>query len=332
MDNKQIYKATLGFSLRRALWDIVSFLLLGAFSVIGLMIGDTINGVAGPAIGGVIGFIIGIVVLVVILRYVSYTFKAGQIAMMTKGITEGQLPEDVIGEGKKIVKQRFATVAGYFVGTKLIKGIFNQIGRGITALGRAVGGDAGESVGSALNSAIQTVVAYLCDCCLGWVFYRSEVSAPKATLEGATIFFKHGKTLAKNLGRVFGIGIGSFAVIGGVFGGIFYAIIEAVNSPVIGKIATFFDNSAKESAAKGESASWLVNLLASPATLPIVIAVVGGFIMWAILHSVFIRPYVLVGVLRNFMESGKNDIPTEADMAMLDSKSDKFKKLRAETV
>ena len=50
------------------------------------------------------------------------------------------------------------------------------------------------------------------------------------------------------------------------------------------------------------------------------------------IHSVFIRPFVLVGVLRNYIQSGIEDMPTEASFAMLDSKSAKFKKLHAETV
>ena len=53
-------------------------------------------------------------------------------------------------------------------------------------------------------------------------------------------------------------------------------------------------------------------------------------IVWSILHSVFIRPFVLTGVLRNYLESGMNDIPSEASFAMLDSKSDKFRKLHQE--
>ncbi len=41
----------------------------------------------------------------------------------------------------------------------------------------------------------------------------------------------------------------------------------------------------------------------------------------------FIRPFVLTGVLRNCIESGINDIPTEDSFSMLDSKSKKFRKL-----
>jgi hypothetical protein len=39
---------------------------------------------------------------------------------------------------------------------------------------------------------------------------------------------------------------------------------------------------------------------------------------------------VLVGVLRNYIQSGINDIPTEESFAVLDGKSEKFKKLHQE--
>ena len=49
-------------------------------------------------------------------------------------------------------------------------------------------------------------------------------------------------------------------------------------------------------------------------------------------HSVFIKPFVLTGVLRNYIASGANDIPGESSFAELDSKSRKFRKLHAEAV
>ena len=321
MDNKQIYKATLCFSIRRALWDILALVVLGGLCYGGFLIADkaTDKGLIGLLIGGVIGLI----AIVIFMRWVSYKYKAGQIAMMTKGVTEGTLPEDVLGEGEKVVKARFKTVAAFFAVTGVIKGIFNQLGRGITAAGQAIGGDTGGAVGSAVSSAIQVVVSYLCDCCLGWVFYRAEVKATKATCEGAVLFFKHGKTLAKNMGRVFGIGLASLIAIGGVFTGIFYLI--ASNFPVV--FNNIF-NEIQDAAARngGTLPTWLNN----PQILMIAGCVLGGIIIWSIIHSVFIRPFVLVGVLRNYIQSGINDIPTEESFKVLDGKSAKFKKLHQE--
>ena len=53
--------------------------------------------------------------------------------------------------------------------------------------------------------------------------------------------------------------------------------------------------------------------------------------MWGIIHSTFVRPFILVGVLRNYIESGKNEKFSKEDFDKLEGKSKKFKKLRAET-
>ncbi len=321
MTNREIYSRTLGFSVRRLLFDILAFIIMGALIVGGYFIAEkTANkGLIGLAVGA----IVGIIAVVIMLRYISYTYKAGQIAMMTRAVTTGSLPDDVIGEGKRVVKERFATVALFFAATGIIKGIFNQLGRALTNVGKAVGGDTGETIGSVIDTAIQVVVAYLCDCCLGWVFYRKEQKAARATCEGAVLFFKHGKTLAKNLGRVFGMGIASLAVIGGAFSGIFYLVAS--------RFPAAFDELAKEIAEIGASGEAQVSeLLTNPATLMIVAAVAAGVILWSIIHTAFVRPFVLTGVLRNYLQSGMDDIPTEASFAMLDSKSAKFAKLHGE--
>ena len=320
MDNKQIYKKTLGFSLRRVFWDIISVVLLLGAGTLGYFLGEK-YAQNGP-IGLLIGAVIGIVALILITRFISYALKAGQIAMMTRGVTEGELPDNVIKEGKKVVKERFATVAAFFAITGVIRGIFNQIGRGITKLGESIGGDTGGAVGSAVSSVMQTIVNYLCDCCLGWVFYRKEVKPARAACEGAVLFFKHGKTFAKNMGRVFGMGLVSLLGIGGVFGVVSYLILKG---------QTFYEPLAAWMTENlTDTSSWLAQILSNPKTLPIAFAALIGIIVWAIIHSVFIKPFVLVGVLRNYIDSGKNDIPSEESFRMLDSKSPKFRKLHQE--
>ena len=319
MDNKQIYRKTIGFSLRRLLWDIITLVLFLGMGTLGFFVGDRFVNNNGP-VGLLIGAIVGIVIIVLITRFVSYSLKAGQIAMMTRGITENALPDNVIAEGKKVVRERFATVAAFFAITGIIRGIFNQLGRGITKLGQSIGGDTGGAVGSAVSSVMQTIVNYLCDCCLGWVFYRKEVNPARAAGEGAVLYFKHGKTFAKNMGRVFGIGLVSLIGIGGVFGGIFYLILRNM---------TFYAPLAQAIAeATTESTGFVARVMTNPQALPIVFAAIGGIIVWSFIHSTFIKPFVLVGVLRNYIASGMNDVPSEESFAVLESKSPKFRKLR----
>ena len=261
--------------------------------------------------------------MAIVSHFISYVFKAGQIAMMTKAVTDGKLPDDVYGEGKKIVKERFLTVAAYYAVTNVIKGIFNELGRVITSVGQAVGGDSGGAVGSTISSAISVIVGYLCDCCLGWVFYKKDEKATKATMEGAVLFFKHGKTLAKNLGRIFGLGLLSLAVIGGVFFGIFY-LITMLFPDAFAALANEF----AEMAASSEEGG--MEFLTNPQNLMLIVSGIGALVMWAIIHSTFVRPFILVGVLRNYIESGEKEKISNADFTELDKKSKKFAKLHKE--
>ena len=139
MNNREIYKKTLSFSLLRVLWDFFAFLILGGLATIGFVIAEKM--MDKGLIGLLIGFIVGVIIVVIMMRFVSYYFKAGQIAMMTKGIVEGQLPDNVVREGRAVVKRRFLTVAVFFAATRAIKGIFNEIGNAITKVGKAVGGE-----------------------------------------------------------------------------------------------------------------------------------------------------------------------------------------------
>ena len=321
MDNMAVYKKTIGFSLRRLVWDLLAMVVLAGCGVAGFMIAD--KSTNKGLIGLLVGALVAIVIIVVMMRWVSYKYKAGQIAMMTRGVTEGTLPDDVIGEGKRVVKERFMTVAAFFAVTGIIKGIFNEIGRAITRLGESIGGDTGNAVGSAISTVINTIVSYLCDCCLGWVFYRKDVKSTKATCEGAVLFFKHGKTFAKNMARVFVFAIVSLLLIGGIFFGIAFLIFR--------QFPDLFNNLAAEIAeAATRNSSKIPDFLKDPNTLIIAVAVLVGVIMWSIIHSVFIRPYVLIGVLRNYIASGIKDIPSEESFAALDAKSRKFKKLHSE--
>ena len=317
LSNKEIYKKTIGFSIRRLLWDILATIILVGCTTAGFFILESTANLGLLGLG--VGAIVGGIGTYIVLHYFAFSYKAGQIAMMTQGVAEDKLPDDVIGAGKQIVKERFSTIAAYYVVTGAIKGVFRQIGNGITAVSEAVGGDSGGAIGSTISAIINTIVDYLCDCCLGWVFYRKDVKATKATCEGAVLFFKHGKTLAKNLGRVFGMSILSFILIGGVFTGIFFLIFNAFPD-------TFTALSEAIIRVGEDIPAWVSDTV----TLTWVCSGIAGIIIWSILHSTFVRPFILVGVLRNYIESGKKDMPSEKDFDELDSKSKKFQKLHAE--
>ena len=321
MTNKEIYKKTLVFSIRSLLFDLLAVLLVIVLCTAGFLVMDKIND--HGLIGLLIGLVIAIIAAAVFMRFISYTYKAGQIAMMTAAITEGRLPSDVLGEGKKVVKDRFATVALFYAANRVIKRIFSQLSKGVMAIGEAVGGDNGKSIAGVIQSVIEILISYLCDCCLGWVFFRKAVSSAKATCEGAVIFFKHGKTLLKNMGRILGMGIASLVVIGGSFSAVFYLIFSRFP-------ATFEKLTAEVAEIAARSEGEVPGFLSDPKTALLTCAILAGVIIWTVIHSTFIHPFILVGVLRNYLGSGMNDIPAEAEFEELDSKSARFAKLRKE--
>ena len=125
------------------------------------------------------------------------------------------------------------------------------------------------------------------------------------------------------MGRVFGMGLASLALIGGTFTLIFHAVAAGFPDLFARLAAEFASGSA---AAESSVQAYL----SDPASLMWISAGIGGLIVWLIIHSVFIRPFVLVGVLRNYIDSGMRDIPDESSFSVLDGKSDKFRKLHAE--
>ena len=318
MTNFQVYRKTLPFSLVMFLVGLLELAVLAGCCTAGFFLANSSTDKA--LIGLAVGFVIGLIALILMNIFINNRIKAAQIAMMTKGVTEDQLPDHTFKEGFVEIKGRFGKITAFFFITNAIKGIFRQIGRGINKIGTAVGGDAGNAVTSAIDSAIQTLIGYLCDCCLGWILYRKDENAAKAGCEGAVIFFKHGKTLIRNVGRIFGMGLLSLVLIGGAFTGVFYLIFT--------QFPGMFNTLAAEiteAAARAEGD--LPEFLSNPQTLTIVAAALFGLILWSTFHSVLVRPFILVGVLRNFMAAGQKDIPTEADFVELDRTSPKFAKL-----
>jgi hypothetical protein len=105
-----------------------------------------------------IGVIVGLIIFGIVLHFVSYLYKAGQIAMMTGAVTAGTLPDNVLQAGKQAVKERFTTVSVYYVVTSAISGIFHEISRGVTSIANAAGGEAGNTIGSIITGVIDTIV------------------------------------------------------------------------------------------------------------------------------------------------------------------------------
>lgn len=322
MTNYQVYKKTLSFSLVQFLLDLLVLLLIAGLATGGFFLFNNPDDPSKGIIGLAIGLFIGIVLSILYSIFIANRIKAAQIGMMTKGVVENKLPDHTYKAGLQEIKGRFGKITLFFLLTNAIKSAFREIGRGATKVGQAVGGDVGGAVTSTVDSAIQTVISYCCDCCLGWVLYRQDINGFKAGCEGAVIFFKHGKTLIKNVGRIFGMGIVSFILIGGAFFGLSYLFGAYVIPGQMAQLATAFSDLIKDA-----DSNFFVDLLRNPNTFIIGFSVIVGIIFWSIIHSVFVKPFVLVGVLRNYMAAGLKDLPTASDIKELETKFPKMKKL-----
>jgi Flp pilus assembly pilin Flp len=314
MTNFQVYRKTLSYSLVMFLVDIIKLVILVGLTILGFVLFEKFFGM-GLA-GLPVGLLVAIIAVVLITIFVSNRIKAAQIAMMAKGVTENTLPDHTFKQGFEEVKGRFGSITAFFFITNAIKRIFRQLGRTINRIGSAIGGQTGNTITSAIDSAVQTLIAYLCDCCLAWVMFRKDQNAAKSACEGAVIFFKHGKTLIRNIGRIFGMGFLSLLVIGGAFFGLSYLLFT--------QFPELFQTLSNEIIAAGGD---IPEFVYDVNMLMIYVAAVLGIVIWSMIHSVLIRPFILVGVMRNFLLAGQKDMPKEADFQEVASKSPRFAKL-----
>ena len=321
MTNFQVYKKVLSFSLLHFVVDLIAFFVLAGCSSAGYFIFD--NSTDRAFIGLAIGAIIGIILAILINVFIGNRIKAAQIAMIAKGVTENQLPEHTFKEGFKEIKGRFGKITAFFFITGMIKGIFRQITRVINKVGKTFGGQTGDAITSAIDTGVQVLLGYLCDCCLGWIFFRKDMNSARAGCEGAIIFFKKGKTLIRNIGRIFGMGLLSLLLVGGAFFGILVLIFHFLPRMFVALGVEIVDVVVRNGGAPTDVPQWVTN----PTILSLFVAAICAFLLWSTVHSVFVRPFILVGVMRNFMAAGQQDMPTEKDFAELSNKSPKFAKL-----
>ena len=300
MGNVGIYRKTLRFSVMRLLVTILGIFIIVALPLATFLITAGMSEVA-CAVATFVAFIVGIVVFALIIRYCGYLFTAAQVAMITEGVSKGTLPDDVYAAGKQAVKRRFVTASVYFALWSITKAITNQITAGLNALGRVA--DAGNNAGPAstvagiVSTVISVVLEYLNYCSLGWVFLNANQSPFKSTCDGAVVYFQNWKTLLQNAGKVIGITVVSLVVIGGAFFGLGYLAFGSIPSMTavladIDAAATLDDGSA-----------------VPPGTSLIILCAIVALLLWGGIHSAFVKPFILISVMRRYIEAGLANPP-----------------------
>ena len=320
MKNSEIYRRTLKFSVMRLMKTVVCTVVLAALPLVTFLVVGSIPGVDETMLLAATGiaFIVGLIAFYLVAHYGGYLLTAGQVAMITQAVATDELPDDAYAAGKQAVRRRFVTASVYYGIWNVTKAITNEVSSGMNAIARGIDGDnqngAASVIAGIISAVVGVVLEYLNYCSLGWVFLHEEQSAFKATCDGAVIYFKNWKTLMKNSAKVIAITLVSLALIGGAFFGIAYLVLGSIE-PLTSVLAEI------------DATATLEDGTAVPAgTSLIVLCAVIALVLWSGIHGAFVKPYILVSVMRRYVEAGRASTLEFAEYDKLAGMSKGFKK------
>ncbi|MDO5564610.1 MAG: hypothetical protein Q4F88_05215 [Eubacteriales bacterium] len=290
----QIYVKTLNFTFYKLLFGLLNLILCVLTLFICLFIGSKINSEYSLVIAFIVWFILFLCIYNFLNHYIGYIIKAGHIAIISKAVYEGSIPNNSIPYAKQIIKKRFVLTNVYFAIDRLIKGAVSQIQRltsHLDDLGNIVPGMS--IITSILDIFIGLVLNYVDDCCLGYAFMKEEEDAFKASLDGVVLYFQNWKELLKNSAKI------TITLI--------LLVILLCIIPIFLCILVFsFINDSE---------------------IMLYIGIACGFLIALIFKFAFIDPYILIKIMTNYMSYAK-DASVQIDLyEKLSNQSKSFKKL-----
>ena len=347
MNSFKIYKSTFKFTLARILTGLAGVALMVGLPVIAFLLsGGTDDDVLriGICIGA---FIVACILVGLFKHFVGYCYRAGQIAVSADIIATGNMPQNAFAEGKAAVKKRFGTVAVFFAIEGIINSIVHQLTSGVSKVADKIGekteSDTVKAIGTAVSIIINAMLKFMCSCCMGWVFLHPDTNPWRAACDGAIVYFKNWKGLLKNTGKVIGLGVLSLALIGGLLFGASHLALHNQSAIVeMSEELTEFihENSAEleNAVAEGteESVSeedtskavkFIENLSASDWRL--IFEGLIAIILWSILHSSLVDPYIMISVMKRYLTDGLANPPARETDAKLMGMSKSYKKALA---
>ena len=337
MTNFQIYKGTFRFTLMRILTGLIrTALIVGLTALCFAITGGRSDEVRIAASFG--GFVVGCILAGLIGHFVSYIFRAGQIAVVAEATQNGKLPDDCYAVGKASVKKRFGTVALFFAIEKIIKAIVSQLTNAVNKLTDKISEDSKNDTVKTISTVIQIVVAamlkYVSACCMGWVFIHPDVNAWRAACDGAILYFKNWKELLKNTGRVLLIGLLSLAILGGAIFGCCHLALHNTQfmTEMTTELSDFLDESNMEKLSTeleldDDDNSFLEKLAAiTPAQWTLIFEGIIALILWGILHGALVEPFMMISVMRGYIQAGLANPPARDVDEKLKGMSKSYKK------
>ena len=318
MTTSELYKKTIKFTLMRALSGLIGMALIVGLPIAAYFLTGSMED--GARIGVCVGtFVVACVIVGLLTHFKGYTYRAGQIAVVAQSIVSGELPQDPYTEGKAQIKKRFGTVAVFFAIESVINHIVSQISNAVTrvtgTVARTTRSDAANYVGAAISIFVSAVTAFLCACCMGWVFVHPDQNPWRAACDGAIVYFKNWKDLLKNAGKVILMALISLIVIGGLLFGLTYLVLD--NMPAINAMAQDLTAFCAEEE---------LDIALSPDTWKLIFEGVAAFILWIVVHSTFVDPFIMISVMNRYMKAGIANPPVRSEDKKLADMSKAYKK------
>ena len=172
-----------------------SLLLFGITAGISVLVGaEAVNG-----IGMMIWLVLSLILYAVAMHYVGFMLKAAHVAIIAKAVTTGQIPDNMVEEGKAMVTKRFGTTNAYLVLDRLVSGAVRELQKTVDKVGNVFGDIPWvKKVVEFLQTFIGIALGYIDECCLGYTFYKEGDGAFKAGCDGVVIYFQNIKKLLKS--------------------------------------------------------------------------------------------------------------------------------------
>lgn len=206
MDASQILKQTMPFVWAKLILALITTGISIVLLLLLIGIGWLLNNDAIGWMMILLWLMLSGIVRFIIMHYAGYLVRAGHIAVITETVLTGKVPSDQVTYGKNLVTKRFADANVYFLIDKLISGAVRQIQRAVGRLGSALDFIPGiGSVGSVVNMFIGISLNYIDECCISYTFFKKEGNPFQIAADGVVIYTQNWKNLIKNAAKVTGI-------------------------------------------------------------------------------------------------------------------------------
>lgn len=329
MTSFEIYRKTFRFTGMRILTGLTGTALIAGLPVLAFAVTERVS--SGTRIGICIGAFVAACILVGLLnRFIGYIFRAGQICIAAEAITTGKMPADPYAQGKTAVKKRFGTVAAFFAIEKIINAIVHQITNSVTRLTDSIGNrsnnDTVRTVGAVVSMGISAMMQFMCACCMAWVFIHPDINVWRAAADGAIVYFRNWKDLLKNTAKVIGAGLLSLILIGGLLFGATHLIIH--QAPFMDEMTAGLNEFIAEQKVTDKDGN-PIDPKFTPEQWKLIFEGIIALILWGIVHSALIDPYVMISVMNRYLKAGLANPPVRSEDDRLAELSKGYRKALA---